>query len=94
MKHYNYKMQWLLSLNGDFTQTTKQARKRVTDFIKTVGSQSFTIIYFRDHDLKIVDSYNNMNRYPDNEQADAALLGLIGSIKSDGDIKYIEFIRK
>ena len=94
MKHYNYKMQWLLSLNGDFTQTTKQARKRVTDFIKTVGSQSFTIIYFRDNDLKIVDSYNNMNGYPDNKQANDALLKTIKSIKETGCVKYIEFIRK
>ena len=83
-----------MSLNGDFTQTTKQARKRVTDFIKTVGSQSFTVIYFRDNGLKIVDSYNNMNKYPNNEEADTALIGLIGSIKPDGNIKYIEFIRK
>lgn len=94
MKMYSYKMQWLMSLNGDFTEPTKQARKRVTDFIKAVGSQSFTIIYFRDNDLKIVDSYNNMNKYPNNEEADTALIGLIGSIKPDGDIKYIEFIRK
>ena len=94
MKMYNYKMQWLMSLNGDFTQTTKQARKRVTDFIKTVGSQSFTVIYFRDNGLKIVDSYNNMNKYPNNEEADTALIGLIGYIKPDGNIKYIEFIRK
>jgi len=94
MKTYQYKMQWLLSLNGDFTQSTVQARKKVSDFINTVGSQSFTVIYFRDNDLKIVDSYNNMNRYPDNEQANTALIGLIGSIKPEGDIKYIEFIRK
>lgn len=94
MKTYQYKMQWLLSLNGDFTQSTAQARKRVVDFINTVGSQSFTVIYFRDNDLKIVDSYNNMSRYPDNKQANTALIGLIGSIKPEGDIKYIEFIRK
>lgn len=94
MKTYQYKMQWLLPLNGDFTQSTAQARKKVTDFINSVGSQSFTIIYFRDSDLKVIDSYNNMNRYPDNEQANTALIGLIGSIKPEGDIKYIEFIRK
>jgi hypothetical protein len=94
MKMYNYKMQWLLSLNGDFTQTTKQARKQVADFIKAVGSQSFTIIYFRDNDLKIVDSYNNMNGYSNNKQANKALIETIKTIKETGCIKYIEFIRK
>ncbi len=93
MKTYKYKMQWLMSLNGDFTQPTKQARKRVTDFIKAVGSQSFTIIYFRDNDLNIVDSYNNMNKYPSNEKANKALFETIKSIKETGCIKYIEFIR-
>ena len=94
MKTYQYKMQWLLSLNGDLTQSTKQARKIVADFIKAVGSQSFTIIYFRDNNFLIVDSYNNMSRYPDNKQANTALIRLIGNIKPEGDIKYIEFIRK
>jgi len=94
MKYYNYKMQWLLSLNGDFTQTTKQARKKVTDFIKIFTCQSFTMIYFRDKDLKKLDSHNYMNGYPDNEQGNKLLLKKIKSIKPTDDIKYIEFIRK
>ena len=94
MKQYVYKMQWLLSLNGDFTQTTKQARKRVTNFINTVGSQSFTVIYFRDSDLKVVDSYSNMVSYPTDEKANKALINLIKGIKETSNIKYIEFLRK
>lgn len=94
MKQYNYKMQWLFSLNGDFTQTKKQARKRVNTFIDIVGSQSFTVIYFRDNDLKIVDSYNNMVSYSTPEKANKALKQLIYSIFETSNIKYIEFLRK
>lgn len=94
MKQYIYKMQWLLSLNGDFTETTKQARKRVNDFINTVGSQSFTVIYFRDSDLKVVDSYSNMVSYSTTEKANKALIDLVKSIKATSNIKYIEFLRK
>lgn len=94
MKYYQFKMQWLLSLNGDFTQTTAQARKRVNDFIKTVGSQSFTVIYFRDNDLKVVDSYSNMASYSTSEKANKALIELVKTIKDTSNIKHIEFIRK
>lgn len=94
MKTYQYKMQWLLSLNGDFTQTTKKARKRVTNFINAVGSQSLTIIYFRDKDLKVVDSYNDMVSYSTEEKANKALIELVKSIKETSNIQYIEFLRK
>jgi len=94
MKIYSFKMQWLLSLNGDFTQTTKQARKKVVDFINTVGSQSFTVIYFRDKDLRVVDSYSNMVSYPTIEKANKALVNLVKSIKETSNIQYIEFLRK
>lgn len=94
MKLYVYKMQWLLSLNGDFTQTTKQARKKVTDFINTIGSQSFTVIYFRDNDLKVVDSWSNMVSYPNTEKANKALIDLVKGIKDTSNIRYIEFLRK
>lgn len=94
MKTYQYRMQWLLSLNGDFTQPTKKARKRVTSFINTVGSQSFTIIYFRDKDLKVVDSYNDMVSYSTEEKANKALIELVKSIKETSNIQYIEFLRK
>jgi hypothetical protein len=94
MKEYNYKMQWLFSLNGDFTQPKKKARKRVNTFIDTVGCQSFTVIYFRDNDLKIVDSYNNMISYSTVEKANEALKQLICRIYETSNIKYIEFIRK
>ena len=91
---YQYKMQWLLSLNGDFTQTTAKARKRVNAFINTIGAQSFTIIYFRDEKLKIVDSYSNMVSYSSEEKSNKALIKLVKSIKPFGDIAYIEFLRK
>ncbi|RTL00492.1 MAG: hypothetical protein EKK57_06995 [Proteobacteria bacterium] len=87
-------MQWLFSLNGDFTQTKKQARKRVNGFIDIIGSQSFTIIYFRDNDLKIIDSYNNMVCYSTPEKANKALKELIVGISETSNIKYIEFLRK
>lgn len=94
MKQYVYKMQWLLSLRGDFTQSTKQARKKVTDFINTVGSQSLTVVYFRDSDLKVVDSWSNMVSYPNEEKANKALIDLVKGIKETSNIKYIEFLRK
>jgi hypothetical protein len=94
MKAYQFKMQWLLSLNGSFTQTQKQARKKVNDFIKTVGSQSFTVIYFRNRDLKVIDSYSNMVSYSTEEKANKALIDLIKKLKVDGDAQYIEFLRK
>ena len=94
MKRYVYKMQWLMSLNGDFTQTKKQARKRVNDFIEILGSQSFTVVYFRDNDLKVVDSYSNMVSYSTEEKANKALIDLVKGIKETSNIKYIEFLRK
>lgn len=94
MKQYVYKMQWLMSLNGDFTQTKKQARKRVNDFIKIVGIQSFTVVYFRDNDLKLVDSYSNMVSYSTEEKANKAMIDLVKGIKETSNIKYIEFLRK
>jgi len=94
MKQYVYKMQWLMSLNGDFTQTKKQARKRVNDFIEILGSQSFTVVYFRDNDLKVVDSYSNMVSYSTEEKANKALIDLVKGIKETSNIKYIEFLRK
>ena len=94
MKQYVYKMQWLFSLNGDFTQTKQQARKRVNSFIDIVGSQSFTVIYFRDNDLKTVDSYSNMVSYSTQEKANKALKELIKGIAETSNIKYIEFLRK
>lgn len=94
MKQYQYKMQWLFSLNSSFIQTQKQARKRVNTFINTINAQSFTVIYFRDKDLKVVDSYSNMNMYSTDEKANKYLIKLIAVIKEDSDIQYIEFLRK
>lgn len=94
MKTYVYKMQWLLSLNGDFSQTQAEARKRVNQFVDVIGAQSLTVVYFRDEDLKIVDSYTNMVSYSTPEKANKALKQLIKSIQGTSNIKYVEFLRK
>lgn len=94
MKTYIYKMQWLLPLNGDFTQTQAEARKIVNQFVDVIGAQSLTVVYFRDEDLKIVDSYTNMVGYPTPEKANKALKQLIKSVRGTSNIKYVEFVRR
>lgn len=94
MKMYSYKMQWLLSLNGNFMTSQKQARKNVNKFIDAVGAKSFTVIYFRDKNLKVIDSYSNMAMFSTDKEANKVLKKLIKKLQPIGDAQYIEFIRK
>lgn len=87
-------MQWLFSLNGNFATTEKQARKQINQFIDIVGAKSMTVIYFRDKDLKVVDSYSNMVMYSSEIEANKALKKLIAAINETGHIQYVEFIRR
>jgi hypothetical protein len=94
MKKYVYKMQWLFPINGNALQTKKEGRSNIFKFIDIVNAKSFTVIYFRDSDLKIVDSYTNMVMYNTEKEANSKLKSLIKSIFDKGDIQYIEFVRK
>lgn len=88
-KEYEYKLQWLMPLNPQ-----KEARSKVNKFINLMGAKSFTCVYFRDKDLKIVDSWNNMNQYSTPKKANEALINLVKTIKPDSNIQHIEFFRK
>jgi hypothetical protein len=94
MKSYNYKMQWLFSINGNSLQTKKEGRSNILKFIDIVSAKSFTVIYFRDSELNIVDSYTNMVMYNTEKEANSKLKSLVKSIFEKGDIQYIEFLRK
>lgn len=87
-------MQWLFPINGNALQTKKEGRSNIFKFIDIVNAKSFTVIYFRDSDLKIVDSYTNMVMYNTEKEANSKLKSLIKSIFDKGDIQYIEFVRK
>jgi len=87
-------MQWLFPINGHALQTKKEGRNNILKFVDIVNAKSFTIIYFRDNDLKIVDSYNNMVMYGTEKEANNKLKALIKTIFEKGDIQYIEFVRK
>lgn len=93
MKQYVYKMQWLFPINGNALQTKSQGRKNINSFIDIVNAKSFTVVYFRDCDLKIVDSYTNMVMYNTEKEANKKLKDLVKSIYDKADIQYIEFVR-
>lgn len=80
MKQYVYKMQWLFPINGNALQTKSQGRKNINSFIDIVNAKSFTVVYFRDCDLKIVDSYTNMVMYNTEKEANKKLKDLVKSI--------------
>lgn len=37
MKSYNYKMQWLLPINGNAIQSKSEGKKTIINFINAVG---------------------------------------------------------
>lgn len=94
MKQYIYKMQWLFPMNGTAMQTKKEGRKNILSFIDIVGAKSLTVVHFRDSELKIIDSYNNMVMYSTEKEANNKLKALIKSIFENGDVQYVEFLRK
>lgn len=94
MKQYIYKMQWLFPINRKAMQTKKEGRKNILSFIDIVGAKSLTGVYFRDSELKIIDSYSNMVMYSTEKEANNKLKALIKSIFENGDIQYVEFLRK
>lgn len=94
MKSYIYKMQWLFPINGNASQSKSQGRKNINSFIDIVNAKSFTVIYFRDYNLKIVDQYSNMVMYNTEKDANKKLKDLVKSIYDNADIQYIEFVRK
>ena len=81
--NYMYKIQWLF-------QNKTDAKK----VIRAIGSKSLDVIYFRNWDLKIVDSYNGMTMFPYGLADEKAIQEIDRKMKNNPDIRYIELLRK
>tara|TARA_R110002012_G_scaffold319733_1_gene541172 strand:+ start:65 stop:349 length:285 start_codon:yes stop_codon:yes gene_type:complete len=92
MKIYQYKIQWLFSVQGSFNETKVQQRKNLYSIIRGLGARSLTGITFYDNDMNIVDTYSNMVSfgYP---QANVKTVDYIKKALKNDKIQSVELLK-
>ena len=94
MKSYNYKIQWVFNVNGNFITPINQLRKELYSVIRALGAKSLTVINFLDADFKKVDSYTSMVQYPYNLANEETIKFIKKKLKNNPNIMQIELLRK
>jgi len=81
--NYIYKIQWIF-----------QNKKNAKAVIRAIGSKSLDIIYFRDINFKIIDSYNAMIQYPYGLADEKTIQAIDRILKNNPNICKIELLRR
>ena len=80
---YKYKIQWVF-----------QEKKRALKMIDILGARSLDLLNFRDENFKIIYNYSGFVRHPCG-MAELETKKYINKVlKKNGNIHYIEFLRK
>ena len=94
MKSYNYKMQWLFNVKGNFVATEKELKKELFDVLKALNPRSLTVIYFRDADFKMIGRYTGMVGFPSGTAFIETKKAIFRELKENPNITSVELIRK
>ena len=94
MKSYNYKIQWLFQITGNFVTPKTQSRRELYTVIRSLGAKSLDKICFRDEDLKVIHTYSNMNMYSYNIASEEAIKYIKKQLKTNDKIYSVELLRK
>ena len=92
--NYQYKIQWIFDIRGNFIETKASQQKRLFNTIKCLGARSFTKIHFRDSSLKTIQIYNGMVAFPTDTSDKETIKYIKEMIKTQPNIKFVELIRK
>jgi hypothetical protein len=82
IRMYKYKMQWLFE------------KRKAIKFVQLVGAKSLDVIYFRDHEHKIIDEYSSMHMF-DSDTSTAKTIAYIKRVcKFNHKIFFVEVVRR
>ncbi len=90
---YVYKIQWLFDVRGNFIETKEKQQKRLFNTIKCLGSRSLTKIIFLDNNYKRIETYYDMVSFPLETSDKETIKYIKKMLKTNTNVKYIEFIR-
>lgn len=94
MRQYQYKIQWLFNVRGNFITPDSQLRKELYQAIKILGAKSLDKILFRNENLDIIDTYSSMHSYSFEQGTKKALKYIKKQIRVNKEIHSVELLRK
>lgn len=91
--NYQYKIQWLFGVRGNFIESSAVQRKHLKNVLFAIGARTLDGIIFRDKDYAILDTYDGyiMKDSPESEK-DAWKL-ILKKLRENDEITAVELLR-
>jgi hypothetical protein len=90
---YQYKIQWLFGVRGNFIESSAVQKKNLKRFLFAIGARALDGIIFRDKDYAVIETYDGYTMY-DNPEADKnAWKVILKKLRENDKITAVELLR-
>jgi len=94
MKYYNFKIQWIFNVKGNFVATEKELKKNLFSVLKAINPKSLDSIIFRDENYKTIENYSGYNSHPNGAALDVTKKHINAILKKNSKITMIELLKR